>query len=541
MKIKKDLPGFNRGGSKTSFQAEDSIFFQEWVASGQPQEQIPISAVCNARCLFCSNRMNPFPIKQNIFRDIEDVKLQLSLGSANFAGEIHMSDSLPGRISEGEAFLHPQFFEILALVREKYLANILHFTTNASMLDEPLVQKLAQFRPLEINISLHSTQPKLWARIFQRTEKPAKIALSSLSLLKKYHIDFTGTIVTLPMICGWDDIEKTFGFLADNGARSILLWWPGFSKKTPEGMKKEIECSWDEFQAFVKRMQNKFPKVPIVPQPNLSETLGLPIKRIMKFTLLGNLKTFGGAFLKVLWLASEAAYPDISRMVEQAAKSVSNEHHVFPVKNISYGGNIKVSGLLMVSDFLSAGKKALEIWPDTDLVLIPGMAFDAFFRDLQKTPAIKIPEILGRTAWLIFDNGAFHQIRGRGFVKPENDVKTTFEKILKFFDQSIQEEKFDAVSSIVASFPIPTSEGLLKKIEFRNFLKQAKPRFPSNTCFEKRILEKLDNNRILCMEDWHGKDTSTPFSRWLFFKKIGDNWKMEMLFFGQENGENESP
>jgi len=535
MKTQKDLQKLNRGDPKTFFQTEESIFFQEWIASGQPQGQIPISAVCNARCLFCSNRMNPFPIKQNVFREIEDVKLQLSLASANYDGEIHMSDSLPGRISEGEAFLHPQFFEILALVREKYLTNLLHFTTNASLLDEPLVRKLAQFRPVEINISLHSTQPKLWARIFQRTEKPAQIALASLRLLKKYHIDFTGTIVPLPRICGWDDLEKTFGFLVSEGAKSILLWWPGFSKKTPEGLKKEIECPWEEFQDFVKRMQKKFPQIPIVPQPNLSEPLRLPIKRIMNFTLRGNLKTFGGAFRKVLWLASEAAYPEISRMVEQAAKSVSNEHHVFPVKNRTYGGNIKVSGLLMVSDFLSAGKKALERWPDADLVLIPRTAFDAFFRDLKKMPALKIPEILGRTTWLIFENGAFHQLRGRGFVKPENDVKTTFEKIIKFFDQSIREDKFDAVLSLVASFPISTSSGLLKKGEFRDFLKRAKSRFSSNAKLEKRILEKLDDNRVLCMENWPGKDPSTPFSRWLFFKKIGNNWKIEMIFLGQEN------
>ncbi len=537
MKTRNALPEMDRGNSKTLFQTEESIFFREWIASGQPQEQIPISAVCNARCLFCSNRMNPFPIKQNIFRDIEDVKLQLSLGSANFDGPIHMSDSLPGRISEGEAFLHPQFFEILTLVREKHLTNFLHFTTNASMLDEHFVRKLAQFRPLEINISLHSTQPKLWARIFQRTEKPAKIALSSFSLLKKYHIDFTGTIVTLPGVCGWDDLEKTFGFLADNGAKSILLWWPGFSKKTPEELKKKIECPWEEFQDFVKRMQKKFPKVPVVPQPHMSETLGLPVKRIMNFTLLGNLKTFGGAFRKVVWLASEAAYPDISGMVGRAAKSVSNEHHVFPVKNISYGGNIKVSGLLMVSDFLSAGKEALKRWPDTDLVLIPGSAFDAFSRDLQKTPALKIPEILGRTTWLISENGSFHQLRGRGFVKPENDPRKTFEKILKFIDESVQAGKFAAVSSLVASFPIPTSSGLLKKGEFCDFIKQAKSRFSPNTSLDNRTLEKLGDNRVLCMEDWQGKDPSAPFSRWLFFKKTGKNWKLEMIFIGQENGE----
>ena len=247
----------------------------------------------------------------------------------------------------------------------------------------------------------------------------------------------------------------------------------------------------------------------------------------MNFTLLGNLKTFGGAFRKVLWLVSEAAYPEISRMVEQAAKSVSNEHHVFPVKNRSYGGNIKVSGLLMVSDFLSAGKEALERWPAADLVLIPRMAFDAFFRDLQKTPALKIPEILGRTTWLIFENGAFHQLKGRGFVKPENDPKKTFEKMLKFIDESIRADKFDAVSSLVASFPISTSEGLLKKGEFRDFLKQAKSRFSSNANFEKRILEKLDDNRVLCMEDWPAKILPHLFPAGSFSKKSGTtgNWK----------------
>ena len=514
-------------------QTEEAIFFEEWLAAGQPPEQLSISAVCNARCLFCSNRMNPFPIKQNVFREIEDVKLQLSLGSANYDGGIYMSDSLPGRISEGEAFLHPQFFEILTLVREKFLTNLLHFTTNASLLDEPFVRKLAPFRPVEINVSLHSTQPKLWARIFQTTEKRAQIALKSFGFLKKHHVDFTGTIVPLPRICGWDDLEKTFGYLVAAGAKSIILWWPGFSDKTPDGLKKEIECPWDEFEDFVKRMQEKFPKFPIVPQPNLLEPRRLPIKRIMNFTLQGNLKAFGGSFYQVLWLVSEAAYPEISKTVEQFSHDVPNEHHVFPVKNRSYGGNIQVSGLLMVSDFLAAGREALQRWPAADLVLIPKMAFDAFFRDLQKTPAFKIPELLGKTTWLVFEKGSFLSLKGRGFVKLENDPKKTFDKMLKFIDESIRADKFDAVSSLVAAFPIPTSEGLLKKREFRGFLNRAKKRFSPDAGFEKRVFEKLDDHRVVCMEEWPTADPSTAFSRWLFFRKRGNDWKLEMIFLGQ--------
>jgi wyosine [tRNA(Phe)-imidazoG37] synthetase (radical SAM superfamily) len=534
MKAKKRCAGVNQGNLEPSLSTEGDVFFQEWLAAGQPPEQLSISSVCNARCLFCSNRMNPFPLKQNVFRDIESVKLQLSLVSATHGDGIYMSDSLPGRISEGEAFLHPQFFEILALVREKFLTNVLHFTTNAALLDEPFVRKLAPFRPMEINVSMHSTQPRLWAHIFRSTQKRAHVALESLSLLKKYHVDFTGTIVPLPRICGWDDLEKTFDFWVAQGAKSVILWWPGFSDKTPAALRKDIECPREEFQDFVKRMQEKFPRFPVIPQPNLSEPRKLPIKKIMNFTLQGNLKTFGGAFREVLWLASEAAYPEISRMVDPFAKDFSNEHHVFPVKNRSYGGNIRVSGLLMVSDFLAAGKEALELWPATDLVLIPKTAFDAFFRDLQKTPAFKIPETLGRTAWLIFENGAFQPLKGRGFVKPDQDVKKTFEKILKIFDQSIREERWDAVSSLAASFPIPTSDGLLEMDEFQNFLKRSRSATSPEVACQRRILEKLDDRRILCMEDWPTEDPSTLFSRWLFFKKQGAEWKIEVIFIGKE-------
>jgi hypothetical protein len=541
MRRKSTLSGTPSEGCITASTPEENIFFQEWLAAGQPPEQLSISSVCNARCLFCSNRMNPFPITRNVFREIEDVKLQLSLGSANYDGEIYMSDSLPGRISEGEAFLHPQFFEILGMVREKFLANRLHFTTNASLLDEPFVRKLALFRPVEINVSLHSTQPKLWAQIFRNTQKRAQIALRSPRLLKKYHADFTGTIVPLPRVCGWQDIEETFAFLVEEGAKSIILWWPGFSEKTPIGLKQEIECPWDEFEDFVKHMQEKFPEFPIIPQPDMSEVRRLPVKRIMDSTLRGNLKTFGGTFQQVLWLVSEAAFSELSSMVQKFAEHVSNEQRVFPVKNRSYGGNIKVSGLLMVSDFLAAGKEALERWPSTDLVLIPKMAFDAYFRDLQKTPAFRIPEYLGRTTWLIFENGTYHPLWGRGFVKPESDAKKLLEKTIRLFDESIREEKWSLVSSLVVSFPVPTSEGLLNRGNFRDFLKQLQSRLSSAAAFERRVFEKLNERRILCMESRPTDDPSEPLSRWFIFSKVGVEWKIGMIFLSHGPADQAKP
>jgi hypothetical protein len=135
-------------------------FILEWFAGNKPSNQLPISAVCNCHCLFCSNNLNPFPVVTGLFRDVEDIKLQLCSMAAN-DDPIRLSESPPGRISEGEALLHPGLFEILDLVRRKFFYNTLCFTTNACLLDEAFLKKLAAFRPIEINVSMHSTRPKL--------------------------------------------------------------------------------------------------------------------------------------------------------------------------------------------------------------------------------------------------------------------------------------------------------------------------------------------------------------------------------------------
>jgi hypothetical protein len=146
---------------------------------------------------------------------------------------------------------------------------------------------------------------------------------------------------------------------------------------------------------------------------------------------------------------------------------------------------------------------------------------------------LKIPEILERTTWLVFEKGSFLSLKGRGFVKPGNDPKKTFEKMLKSMDESIRADKFDALASLVAAFPIPTSEGLLNKREFRGYLKELNNHLSSGAVFEKRVFEKLGDNRVVCMEDWPTADPSAVISRWSFFRKMGNDWKLEMIFLGQ--------
>ena len=57
--------------------------------------------------------MNPFPIARLGFRPLDDIKKGIALLDQNPAGEVRIGDSLPGRISEGEALLHLELGEKL--------------------------------------------------------------------------------------------------------------------------------------------------------------------------------------------------------------------------------------------------------------------------------------------------------------------------------------------------------------------------------------------------------------------------------------------
>lgn len=510
------------------------VFFQEWLATGQAPNQLSISATCNARCLFCSNDQNPFPIHRNVFRDVNDIRWQLSLLPSHYRDEIMLSESLPGRISEGEAFLHPQFFEILELIRRKFPTNKLCFTTNASLLDEAFVAKLAGFRPMEINVSMHSANPGNWAKIFQTPVRKAETAIRSLSLLKRAGIPFTGTIVPMPAVTGWPELESTFDFLVEAGASSVILWWAGYTDKTSLPLKRLLACSWQDFVRFGRRMQERHPEIKIYPMPDITAPRQLPIRRIMHLTRKGNIKSGGGAFRNVMWLTSEKAHPEIAKAVKRATKEFPNRHLVVSVKNTTYGGNISVSGLLMVSDFADAARQALIRYPETDLLLIPRTPFDSFLRDLTGVPAFTLAEAIGRPIWVVSETGTCQVLQGLSFIPPEMAVRSPLEQVMNRFLGLLEDGNMAELLHLVAAFPIPTSSGILKKsacaaflLEHRNRLLAGKAN-PGGWQFE-----RLDHCRVLCRQECSVADPSDVHYNWFHLRKVYHAWRIEMVLLGE--------
>jgi hypothetical protein len=511
----------------------ESIFLSEWLAGNRPPNQLPISAVCNSHCIFCSNRLNPFPVATGLFRDMADIKHQLSLMPAH-RDPIRMSDSLPGRIAEGEAFLHPKFFEILSLIRHKFIGNTLCFTTNASMLDEPFLKKLAAYRPIELTVSLHSTQPALWARIFRKTEKEADVAFRALDLIRKYHMELKGTIVPLPAICGWEDIEKTYGTFVEHGATSMIMYWPGYTVCSEPGVVKDVACPLEEFTGFAEKMRAKF-KVPLFAFPEMKASLILPVKRVMALTLRGNGKTLGGPFRKVLWLTSEAAYARLQATVALHAPSFPNQHHVVMVPNRTYGGNIMVAGLLMVDDFIAAGKKALEESPGAELILVPRTPFDWLSRDLQRRPAHDIRDALGIPVWLVNDIGAVDPLLDRLFFRETPSGFTPLQEAMNRFNAVFQDEKsVEGSLDLVDAYPIRTSWGDLAREDLKARVLSERLRMPPMVRPLFQGFEMLGASRGLCIERWPTKDETITYRKWTFMAKREQTWRIQEIVQGED-------
>jgi hypothetical protein len=512
----------------------ESVFFREWLAT-RYNNQLPISAVCNSRCIFCSNRQNPFEVKGGIFRDIEDIKHQLSL-MPHHNDPLYMSDSLPGRIAEGEAFLHPDLFQILSLVRCKYTTNMINFTTNASMLEEAFLKRLSTFRPIEITVSMHSTRPELWAAIFRKSEPDAVIAIKSLELIRKHRMELAGAIVPLPKICGWDDIEQTYANFSSYGAKKMTLYWPGYTERTLPEVIEDLRWPVEESLAFVDRLRARY-NIPLSSFPELRGSLNIPVKEIMTNTLKGNKRAACGPYGKVLWLASEAAYGRVKELVEAAAESFPNQHRVCSVKNLTYGGNILVAGLLTVEDFIIAGKVTLEAYPDTDLVLVPKRPFDNLYQDLVLEPAYKIAEELKKPVWIINDDASFNPLLSRLFFKKGDSVLEDLAETLQAINRVWQDGgPDDKLLNWVDAYPIATPWGLLDPEQHLRAIQNERRNLPKDPKPLRWNFDLLDADHAQCVETWPTKDASTTFQRWTFLVRRESAWKISEIRQGELSG-----
>ncbi|HHX28502.1 MAG: DUF512 domain-containing protein [Bacillota bacterium] len=404
---------------------------------------LPITSLCIANCAFCSNRYNPpsCEVLDIGRRSLEEIKDSLPWLQAA-PGPIVIGESIT-RINEGEPLSHPDFMEIVRLVREAYPDRDIKVTTNGMLLTSEMVDFLSDAR-VGLTVSLNSVSKR---QVVMGDRDPEKTLAAIASLRGK--VEFDGSIVALPFLTGYPDIERSVRFLKDSGATTVRLLLPGFSSRHPlyKAMPKD---TWDRVREMATGLASRV-KIPVLADPPELMDLDARVEFVLPNSPAARAGLLAGdhivkvagkdvfsrkdAFQRVYERENPVVtvfregliefrvskkrgaspgfitYEDLDpveylnwerasgvskgrdavvltsrpakKLIEAALKRRGLEARVVTVRSYFFGGNIQVAGLLTVRDFLAAYRRAFRGGDKPYSVTLPARAFDNWGRDLE--------------------------------------------------------------------------------------------------------------------------------------------------------------
>ncbi|MEE0777328.1 MAG: radical SAM protein, partial [Bacillota bacterium] len=207
---------------------------------------LALTSRCNVKCCFCSHGNNPQGTKVYMSgsRDVEEIVAALDFLDPH--RDIIIGESA-SPVCEGEPFLVKGFQSILEAIRKKFPHTMIRITTNGTFLTTETVRWLRELRPIYINLSLNSVSHR------ERIMKDhSDIAVNAPILLNDAGIPFQGSVVLMPELTGWDDIEDTLSYLHGNGAELVRLLMPGYSYLAPEERRYDWELRRNEAMVLIK-------------------------------------------------------------------------------------------------------------------------------------------------------------------------------------------------------------------------------------------------------------------------------------------------
>jgi MoaA/NifB/PqqE/SkfB family radical SAM enzyme len=193
-----------------------------------------LSTVCNCKCTFCYEDGNPAGLFEKHPRFVSIAEAQTRLR--------HLHDGR-GLFRESKGFFeplaNPEFLEILELIRAHDPGQVIDVTTNGALLTPELVSRLAELKPVYVNISLISSDPEMRGKVMG--DRRAAVAIGAVELLREHGIPFMGTLVPWPQQ-GLDDITRTVEYLDANDARVIRVAMLGLTRHHPRYEKATIDA-----------------------------------------------------------------------------------------------------------------------------------------------------------------------------------------------------------------------------------------------------------------------------------------------------------
>ncbi len=223
---------------------------------------LPLTGQCNLACIFCSHSNNPPETEAYSFPALPANLINQYLPYLDPAKKIIIGESAT-RLREGEPLTHPQLISILEKLRHLFPQTIIQVTTNGSLLNEAFITAFSLLKPFELIISLNSSSAAGRSKLM-RDLKPARV-LHAVQMLKSYNITFHGSMVAMPHLVGWDDLQNTILFLDREGAETIRFLLPGFTALAAPDLTLDNE-TWHECYKFLENMGRRV-QTPLLAEP----------------------------------------------------------------------------------------------------------------------------------------------------------------------------------------------------------------------------------------------------------------------------------
>ncbi|GBF34569.1 hypothetical protein DCCM_3688 [Desulfocucumis palustris] len=228
---------------------------------------LAITSTCNVRCIFCSHRQNPPGIDSRNLPPVSPGQVDEMLDYIDPSFPLVIGESVT-RIMEGEPFTHPDIKEILSRIRRRFPETVIKITTNGNLLDPDNIIFLSSLGGMVVNLSLNSASER--NRKVLMNDSRAAVAVRAPGLLREYGLEYHGSIVAMPHITGWEDIAETVRLFDRQGARTVRIFMPGYTRFAPEGLPVPGFLP-GELAGFVENIKCEV-KIPVIAEPpNLSD------------------------------------------------------------------------------------------------------------------------------------------------------------------------------------------------------------------------------------------------------------------------------
>ncbi len=243
----------------------------------QDNNILPLTSVCNMACRFCSHRQNPPEVITYRFGHLDYSLIEELITYLTTGGPVIIGESAT-KIIEGEPFLHPDFKQIITLLRKSWPGKEIRITTNGSFLSREMVRFLHNdIGKIKLNISLNCASPE--ERVFLMSDSHPELVFNGLDELRRQQQKFDGSIVAMPHLMGRESLQDTIDLLVERGAETVRVFTPGFTASTSSELKFKPELE-GKLGNFVLQMNEKY-GIPIILEPPFLKDLNAVVRAII--------------------------------------------------------------------------------------------------------------------------------------------------------------------------------------------------------------------------------------------------------------------